>query len=299
MPIRRTYQINTQGSSKGDGLLLNQSADVHGLRTAGGYPFALDISFDDRAEIGDYPAYKTGSLSLPARIVGGLEGRTRIINANDSATTDDLNILVDTSGGDITLSLPSIATVKGKIYFIKNIGGNWLYIARNGSDTIDGDTTSQLNQNGNIILFADTTNNIWRVNSRATRGQVIARSISVNPSVTTTSNSFSDVATGTSFYFSGRPCMFFVQGNCADVNGSNEYNQTEFAFRFDNGGSDILLCRHVSNLAVTHDPFSGFRIWTPAAGSHIVTFRWRRTAGAGTITMDFNDMFDLNCIELN
>jgi len=131
-------------------------------------------------------------------------------------------------------------------------------------------------------------------------GNVVCRSTSFSPSITTVSNVFADMMTGVNFNFSGRTCLVLIQGNYSDNFGSCEWNKTEFGFRWDNAGTEYLLCYAASNLSATHLPFSGFRVITPpSSGNHILTPRWRRVAGAGIITIDSNDMMDFSYIELN
>lgn len=301
MPIRRTYQFNTNGSTLGDGLLLNQSADLHGTRTAGGRPWLLDVSFDDRAEIGDIPLWKTGSLSLPARIVGGLEGRTRIISGNDSATIDDMNILIDTTAAQYTLTLPAIATVKGKILFVKCIGtANSALITRTGGDTIDGATTLELLPGATSFYFADTVNNIWRALGRTSKVFQLVRENPVSPTRTTVSGTGAILATSPSLYFSGRPCLLTCQVNARDDKAApEEFFKITYTARFDAGTEFILGFINGGN-AGTHINGTFSRIITPPApGVHTVDFLWARSAGTGTMTMDNNDMFQLNCEELN
>lgn len=75
--------------------------------------------------------------------------RTAVVtkSANYTATANDQVILVDCTGGAVTITLPAIATAnRGKEYRIKKIdaSGNAVTVARSGSDTIDGATSSSL-----------------------------------------------------------------------------------------------------------------------------------------------------------
>ena len=75
----------------------------------------------------------------------------REVTAATSATAADRVIGVDTTGGAVTVTLPTAASVRtGFILTIKDIGAatetNPITVARSGSDTIDGATS--------IILYA-------------------------------------------------------------------------------------------------------------------------------------------------
>jgi hypothetical protein len=299
MPVRRTYQLNTNGSTKGDGLLLNQPCDVHGKLTGGGYPWMIDVSGTGKLDIGDYTAYKTGSLSLPSHIVGGLEGRTRQVSASDNITADDLSIFCDSTGADRTLTLPAISTVPGKIVFVNAIGtGNFVYITVTGGDTIEGTATIQLDPGNNCILMGDNAAGIWRVLSRSSRAQTVIANSGINTS--TTSGSFVDIAAGVNLYFSGKPCLFLYNANVSNVHAGGEIARAEYSFRFDNGGTDYFMGAFLDSDPNTYGMAAGSKVQTPpSAGQHIITARWRRTAGAGTITMDASSQFKLSFIEMN
>lgn len=303
MGIRRSYQFNCPGSTRNDGLNLSHACDIHGKSNTGATPFMLDCSANNRCELGDYSGYKTSSnYSFPVRIVGGLEGRHRTINTNDNITADDFNILADATGGNITLTLPLISTVPGKLLFIRTIttNTNSVFITRNAApDTVDGMTTDELLTAGSFYLFADSTNNIWRTVSRNTKGNFM-RNTSISPSITTTSASFADIVLSTSLYWTGRPVLFLLWATNSDVNGSNEFHKIEYTARWDSGGSDYLLGYTVSNIANEHHTCAGLRyLVPPSPGLHTIALRWRRQSGAGTMTMDANDGYDFTWIELN
>ncbi len=75
-----------------------------------------------------------------------------------AALTDDV-ILVDTSGGEVTITLPPIADADGKFFTIKRLGGdNNVIVATNASETIQGEAQKVLNVRwwGMDVLATDT-----------------------------------------------------------------------------------------------------------------------------------------------
>lgn len=62
-----------------------------------------------------------------------------------AAITDDV-ILVDTSGGEVTITLPPLASADGKFFTIKRLGGdNNVIVATNASETIQGEAQKIIN----------------------------------------------------------------------------------------------------------------------------------------------------------
>jgi hypothetical protein len=84
------------------------------------------IVFDDQAtdeiEILDANVgIATSSPIATLDVDGGFAVNIRVAAGTDSATSVDHTILVDTSGGVATISLPQASTVQGLIIVIKNI----------------------------------------------------------------------------------------------------------------------------------------------------------------------------------
>lgn len=93
-----------------------------------------------------------------ATIPGITSGRflpPRTITESDTATASDTVILCNATGGNITVTLPAIATNKGKVYFIKKIdsSGNTVTIDGAGSETIDGDTTQVIMAQYTVLMI--------------------------------------------------------------------------------------------------------------------------------------------------
>jgi len=83
---------------------------------------------------------------------GGVYQKLISITSNYTITSSDYQILVDATGGNITLNLPAVSSVYdatlgvGIIYSIKRMdaSGNTITVQRAGSDTIDGATSFTL-----------------------------------------------------------------------------------------------------------------------------------------------------------
>ena len=87
-------------------------------------------------------------------------------------STDDV-VLVDTDTiGAFTLTLPAAASNSGKVYQIKKITTDFLVctIDGNASETIDGDLTTTVNTNGEVLkIVSDGTN--WQILDRKTKSE--------------------------------------------------------------------------------------------------------------------------------
>lgn len=96
----------------------------------------------------------TSIIARNKAIVGGLQvrggdwGGIRTISANTTLTGEDNTLIVNTSGGNVTVTLPSAASVfnsnnnTGIIYqFKKTSASNTLTIQGTGGETIDGSAT--------------------------------------------------------------------------------------------------------------------------------------------------------------
>ena len=68
--------------------------------------------------------------------------------ASYTATADDHTIRVDTTSGNVTISLPAAASSVGRIFYIKKVAAsNTVTIDPSGSETIDGSSTATLSSN--------------------------------------------------------------------------------------------------------------------------------------------------------
>ncbi len=84
-------------------------------------------------------------------------------SANYTATVNDYLIGVDTTGGAVTITLPSAGAIAGKVFVINDEGGNAgtanITIATEGSETIDGSATATISTNyASLKIYSDGTN---------------------------------------------------------------------------------------------------------------------------------------------
>lgn len=103
------------------------------------------------------------TLSGTVTISGGLAIAHTSTSSNYTASVDDCIIGVDTSGGAVTVTLPSAGAVAGKVFVIHDEGGsagtNNITVATEGSETIDGNSTATINSNyGSLRVYSDGTN---------------------------------------------------------------------------------------------------------------------------------------------
>tara|TARA_B100000519_G_scaffold177983_1_gene167973 strand:- start:748 stop:1269 length:522 start_codon:yes stop_codon:yes gene_type:complete len=86
----------------------------------------------------------------------------RTVSANDTLTTNDGIVMLDTSGGAITLTLPAASTIEsGRMFLLKDSGsaGSHAVTVQCASSTIDGDGSITINENSvGVSLFSDGTN---------------------------------------------------------------------------------------------------------------------------------------------
>ena len=85
---------------------------------------------------------------------------TRVVSKTSTytATADDGAILAN---GTFTVTLPTSAGIKNKLFYIKNTGSGTITIDGDGSETIDGDTSIILESNDSVIIISDDTN--WQI----------------------------------------------------------------------------------------------------------------------------------------
>ena len=81
-----------------------------------------------------------------------------------TVTDDDAAILVDATGGAVTVTLPTAVGRTGQTYEIKrtNAGANAVTVDGNGAETIDGAATVSLStQYATVRMVSDGTN--WMI----------------------------------------------------------------------------------------------------------------------------------------
>lgn len=115
-----------------------------------------------------------------------------------------------------------------------------------------------------------------------------------DPADTTTSATFVTLESSASTVFSGQPVMFLLHTSLHAT--GSAVNGVDFAVQIDSG-SDTLVTNFVMNPSGVHTTVSGIKIITPTAGAHVINIRWRRTEGAGVLTMNDDDQVLLYAIE--
>lgn len=302
MSIRRTFQINAGTPYGGSGMILDNSMDIKGRKYAGaGYmliPYIVDVTINNRLQLGDRAGLNADSFSCPIDIVGGIHHRVKEIDAGDSpyAVDNDDNILLcDTGSGNINITLPQASTVPGKrLFFKKTSPNNTLNINPYGSETIDGKTDYDFqDMDYSIGIYCDGDN--WRF--LLNHWLMVELLFSVSPSYSTTSSSFSTVATSSSIWFTGRPVLFFCDGNAVNDATGDEFMGADIGLRIDSG-SDYQVCQWNCNFDDNHQHWGGTKRIIPTRGNHTVSLRARRWAGSGTWRMDLNDYYSVRMIEL-
>lgn len=114
--------------------------------TSGSSPIT---SNEERGEVivsATEPRRKLGRIWLDTADNSGTSGVRTVVTIISNTTLDLTNdvVLVDTSGGPITVTLPVAADRVGKQFDIKNIGTGVATIDGDGSETIDGSLTIKL-----------------------------------------------------------------------------------------------------------------------------------------------------------
>jgi len=126
------------------------------------------------------------------KLMRGIQNNVTFENSDLVITSAMNTIMCDTTSSNVTLWLPSIATVEDMVLFIIDSGGsagtNNIDIDPNGADTIDDETSFTLsNDDETIRLFADSENNNWIVVGGTTRG-ILDRVRGIDQSVNTNSD---------------------------------------------------------------------------------------------------------------
>lgn len=96
---------------------------------------------------------------INAVLIVGLKEAIISPTGDTTLTLDDDMVLVDTSGGAVTITLPPAADAVNKVYTIKNAdtGANAVTVDGDGSETIDGSTTAVLGALDSITIVSDGT----------------------------------------------------------------------------------------------------------------------------------------------
>ena len=86
---------------------------------------------------------------------GAARGAYRSVTTTGNVVSGDYLIIADATAGAITLTLPPVALVPGRIYVFKRInsGANTVTVDAYGSETIDGALTHVLSPQWNSITI--------------------------------------------------------------------------------------------------------------------------------------------------
>lgn len=112
----------------------------------------------------------TAGGSLPV-VSGGVDSFERTDVATDviiSPSDTFVFISVDTSGGDVQITLPlASAVTDGRLFIIKDVSGdaysNEITVITSGSDTIDGSSSYIMNSGFGSIMVIGNGTDIWAV----------------------------------------------------------------------------------------------------------------------------------------
>jgi hypothetical protein len=113
------------------------------------------------------PAAAASTYQTPAQAITQGDARYRRViaplakAANYTAAASDEIIIVDTTGGAVSITLPTAVGITGKFYGLKNIGsaGNTMSLLTTSSQTIDGFSSLTTNiQNDAVRVVSDGAN---------------------------------------------------------------------------------------------------------------------------------------------
>jgi hypothetical protein len=91
-------------------------------------------------------------------------GAIRTVTSADDIDRDDELVMVDTTSGDITVTLADVDTFDNPVTIKKIAAGNTVTIATTDSQNIDSDSNKTLTLLGSAItVYPDTTADLWRV----------------------------------------------------------------------------------------------------------------------------------------
>jgi len=133
-------------------------SQLNGFDFAGAIPLGAVIyrngatAFNNFADFADLRIFSTNSAATTSRAVA-------TYTADHTATLTDNLIKVDATGGNVTITLPPAAAAAGDGFTIKRIdsSANTVTVDGDGSETIDDETTKDLDQYTAIQIVSDGT----------------------------------------------------------------------------------------------------------------------------------------------
>ena len=105
---------------------------------------------------------RSGTSLIGVSAVAAAPRSVVTVTGNTSLLTSHAIVLVNTTGGDVTISLPSAAVAAE--FTIKNTGtgGHRALIDPNGAQTVDASATQELADGDKMTIAADTANTNWQ-----------------------------------------------------------------------------------------------------------------------------------------
>lgn len=156
--------ISTNGT---DSIRLNvpsASTSARGVVTTAAQTFGGVKTFQDSVTAtAAIKVGSTGNANSTMQVAGSLSMAIRTISANTTIDATDNTVLVNTTSGALTITLPSASGISGRIYTIKKIGSGGidkeLTVTPAGSSTIDGGSSYIIyNDYTYVTLQTDGTN---------------------------------------------------------------------------------------------------------------------------------------------
>lgn len=295
MPVRQTYQMNAPSGNNG-GLILGEPLDVKGRRLAGGIPWMMDLDVTNRVRLGDTVGGGRSGIAAPVIPYGGFGLAERGVGTGaQTVTVDDCVIHCNGAGANTTLNLFSAADNPGAFLYIhKNYDGFAITVEPAGAETISGESNHSFTGFRQwLVIQSDGTN--WQIIQYAPFMYDILRNF--DPAGATSTGGDTLIATSASFFFWGRPVMFWLSCSMRNVQGANAFHLATFRLQIDAGAS-TTICDWSNDLANNHQATSGSLILTPTQGNHTISLRFQRITGAGTSTINADDFYTLTALQL-
>ncbi len=94
---------------------------------------------------------------------GGMLISQRAVSAAANTLVTDFIIGVDTTGAAVTVTIPTLQAVDGRVIILSDVGGNAtannITLATGGAETIDGNATAAITtDDGSLRAYCDGTN---------------------------------------------------------------------------------------------------------------------------------------------
>jgi hypothetical protein len=156
--------VSTNGA---DSIRLNvpsASTSARGVVTTAAQTFAGNKTFQDSVNAAiTMKVGGSGNANSTVQVAGSISMAIRTVSASTTIDATDNTVLVNTTGGALTITLPSATGITGRIYTIKKIGNGGidkeLTISPAGSATIDGGSSYIIyNDYTYVTLQTDGTN---------------------------------------------------------------------------------------------------------------------------------------------